>query len=70
MLFPRPLAPSLYDEIIAYLHKAGFSPRVDQGARQMQTIIGLVAGVLGYIFVAKYQQLSLTDHADKKSLTQ
>lgn len=56
VLFPRTLAPSLYDRIIAYTRKAGFSPRVDQEARQMQTIIGLVAGGLGVSIVPACMQ--------------
>ncbi len=47
VLFPRSLAPSLYDKIISYLDRAGFTPRISQEARQMQTIIGLVAGGMG-----------------------
>ena len=56
VLFPRTLAPSLYDKIIAYLHEAGFSPKVGQEARQMQTIIGLVAGGLGVSIVPECMQ--------------
>ena len=56
VLFPRTLAPSLYDKIIAYREKAGFSPKVGQEARQMQTIIGLVAGGLGVSIVPECMQ--------------
>ncbi len=56
VLFPRVLAPSLYDKIIAYTEKAGFSPYVAQEARQMQTIIGLVAGGLGVSIVPACMQ--------------
>jgi len=51
VLFPRSLAPDLYDTIIAYTRKAGFAPKIAQDARQMQTIIGLVAGGLGVSIV-------------------
>jgi DNA-binding transcriptional LysR family regulator len=56
VLFPRILAPSLYDKIIAYLANAGFSPTVSQEARQMQTIIGLVAGGMGVSVVPDCMQ--------------
>lgn len=51
VFFPRSLAPDLYDTTIAYARKAGFAPRIAQDARQMQTIIGLVAGGLGVSIV-------------------
>ncbi len=67
VLFPRPLAPSLYDEVLATTRRAGFSPRVAQEARQMQTIIGLVAGGLGVSIVpACMQRLERRDVAYKK----
>lgn len=67
VLFPRPLSPRLYDEIIGYLNRAGFSPRVGQEARQMQTIIGLVAGGLGVSIVpACMQNLRRRDVVYKK----
>jgi DNA-binding transcriptional LysR family regulator len=67
ILFPRTLAPSLYDKIIAYLENAGFSPKVGQEARQMQTIIGLVAGGLGVSIVpACMQTLRRPDVVYKK----
>jgi DNA-binding transcriptional LysR family regulator len=67
VLFPRALAPSLYDKIIAYLENAGFSPSIGQQARQMQTIIGLVAGGLGVSMVpACMQNLRRPDVVYKK----
>jgi DNA-binding transcriptional LysR family regulator len=67
VLFPRALAPGLYDKIIAYLEKAGFSPSIGQQARQMQTIIGLVAGGLGVSIVpACMQNLRRPDVVYKK----
>lgn len=56
VLFPRTLAPSLYDKIIAYVERAGWSPAIGQEARQMQTIIGLVAGGLGVSIVPACMQ--------------
>ncbi|MFM7423709.1 MAG: LysR substrate-binding domain-containing protein, partial [Elainella sp.] len=44
VLFPRPLSPQTYDQIISLCQQAGFSPNVVQEAMQMQTIVSLVAG--------------------------
>ncbi|OUL19512.1 LysR family transcriptional regulator [Nostoc sp. RF31YmG] len=47
ILFPRKLAPGLYDLVISLCQQAGFSPSVAQEAIQMQTIVSLVAGEMG-----------------------
>ena len=51
ILFPRPLAPGLYDQVISLCQQGGFSPRVVQEAVQMQTIVGLVAAEIGIALV-------------------
>lgn len=51
VLFPRALAPGLYDLAIAVCQRAGFAPRLAQEAIQMQTILGLVAAGLGVALV-------------------
>ncbi len=51
ILFPRRLAPGLYDAIISLCQSASFSPKVVQEAIQMQTIIGLVAAEMGIAIV-------------------
>lgn len=48
---PRELAPGLYDLIVSECRAAGFTPRIDQHARQMQTVIGLVASGMGIALV-------------------
>lgn len=48
---PRPLAPGLYDVVMEQCRAAGFAPRVTQQARQMQTVIGLVAAGMGFALV-------------------
>ncbi|MBI1397467.1 MAG: LysR family transcriptional regulator [Betaproteobacteria bacterium] len=61
VLFPRPLAPGLYDDIVSYCRRAGFSPRVEQEAVQMQTIISLVSAELGVALIpASMQNLRRT----------
>jgi DNA-binding transcriptional LysR family regulator len=47
ILFPRELAPGLYDPIIAMCQAAGFSPQVVQECIQMQTIVSLVSANMG-----------------------
>jgi DNA-binding transcriptional LysR family regulator len=51
ILFPRSLAPGLYDQIISLCQQADFSPKVAQEAIQMQTIISLVAAGMGVAIV-------------------
>ncbi|RMF68541.1 MAG: LysR family transcriptional regulator [Cyanobacteria bacterium J069] len=51
ILFPRPLAPGLYDQIISLCQQGGFSPTIVQEAIQMQTIISLVAAEMGVAIV-------------------
>lgn len=48
---PRDIAPGLFDLIISRCRAAGFVPRVTQQARQMQTVISLVACGMGFALV-------------------
>jgi len=48
---PRDVAPGLYDLIVSLCRANGFTPRITQHARQMQTVIGLVAGGMGLALV-------------------
>src|SRR5258708_5629170 len=58
IVFPRELAPGIYDQVIAMCQRAGFSPRIVQEA-QMQTIVSLVAAGIGVALVpATLQNLS------------
>jgi DNA-binding transcriptional LysR family regulator len=51
ILFPRPMAPGLYDDVVSFCRAAGFSPRVEQEAVQMQTIVSLVSAQLGVALI-------------------
>lgn len=51
ILFPRPLAPSLFDDIVMFCKRCGFSPRVEQEAVQMQTIVSLVSAEIGVALI-------------------
>jgi len=48
---PRELAPGLYDLILSHCRSFGFTPRITQHARQMQTVIGLVSSGMGIALV-------------------
>ncbi len=56
ILFPRFLAPGLYDLIISFCQQVGFSPKVAQEAIQMQTIVSLVAAEIGVAIVPESLQ--------------
>ncbi len=51
VLYPREVAPASYDRLLRLCNEAGFSPRVEQEAAEMQTIAGLVAAGLGVSLV-------------------
>ncbi len=51
LIFPRKVAPALYDLIMQEFAQAGLQPRLGQQAIQMQTIISLVAAGMGYALV-------------------
>lgn len=56
ILFPRSLAPGLYDPILSLCQQAGFSPIAAQEAIQMQTIVSLVAAEMGVAIVPASMQ--------------
>lgn len=47
IMFPRYLAPGLYDRIMSLFQQRNFKPNITQEAIQMQTIIGLVSAGMG-----------------------
>jgi DNA-binding transcriptional LysR family regulator len=51
ILFPRQVGISLHDQIVGACARAGFAPRVEQEAIQMQTIVSLVAAGMGVALV-------------------
>ena len=56
ILFPRFLAPGLYDLIISFCQQFDFSPKLAQEAIQMQTIVSLVAAQIGIAIVPESLQ--------------
>ncbi len=51
ILFPRRAGAGLYDLIVGYCGVAGFTPRIEQEAIQMPTIVSLVAAGMGVALV-------------------
>jgi DNA-binding transcriptional LysR family regulator len=51
IIFPRPIAPALYDAILACFGAAGITPAIGQQAIQMQTIVSLVSAGMGMALV-------------------
>ncbi len=51
IIFPRRIAPFLYDAILTCFTQAGLTPVIGQEAIQMQTIIGLVSAGMGIALV-------------------
>jgi DNA-binding transcriptional LysR family regulator len=56
VMVPRVLAPGLHDLTIAFCRSAGFVPQIDQYAKQMQTVISLVASDFGFALVPESLQ--------------
>lgn len=51
IIFPREIAPSLYDAVLAFYHRHNASLVIAQEAIQMQTIVNLVSAGLGLAWV-------------------
>ena len=51
MIFPRQIAPSLFDALVSAYHAGGDTMRIAQQAIQMQTIVNLVSGGMGVAWV-------------------
>jgi len=56
VMVPRHLSPGLHDILTSIFHSAGFSPVISQYAKQMQTVISLVAGGFGLAIVPESLQ--------------
>ncbi len=60
ILYPRSLAPVLYNELVRCCQKAGFDPNIVQEGEMTDTRLGLVAAGVGIAFViAGLQKLRL-----------
>jgi DNA-binding transcriptional LysR family regulator len=56
VIFPREIAPQLYDTILLLCREAGFSLRIAMEAHPAQSIIALVAANVGIGFIASETQ--------------
>lgn len=57
VIFPRAIAPSLYDAVLAFYHRHRATPAIAQEAIQMQTIVNLVSAGLGIALVPRSMTL-------------
>ncbi len=53
VIFPRRLAPGLYDIVMGCYAAAGLTPRIGQEVIQMQTIVSLVSAGMGVALVPR-----------------
>jgi DNA-binding transcriptional LysR family regulator len=61
LLFPREIAPTLYDTVVDACRKAGFEPIIGQVVPHMASIVNLVAAELGVSIVpASMMQVRVT----------
>jgi DNA-binding transcriptional LysR family regulator len=51
VIFPRTIAPSLFDAVLTAYRAHGATPRIAQEANQMQTIVNLVSSGMGVAWV-------------------
>lgn len=51
VIFPREIAPSLFDSLLALYRQHGLVPSIVQEANQMQTIVNLVSAGIGVAWV-------------------
>ncbi|MBV8500722.1 MAG: LysR family transcriptional regulator [Paucibacter sp.] len=51
VIFPRDIAPSLYDAVLTFYRAKGGAPHIAQEAIQMQTIVNLVSAGMGAAWV-------------------
>lgn len=51
VIFPRSMAPSLFDAIVGHYRARGVTPQIAQEANQLQTIVNLVSAGMGVAWV-------------------
>jgi DNA-binding transcriptional LysR family regulator len=51
LIFPRAIAPSLYDAVLSFYRAHGATPHISQEAIQMQTLVNLVSSGMGLAWV-------------------
>lgn len=53
VVFPREIAPSLFDALLGFYRAHGATPQIAQEANQMQTIVNLVSAGMGVAWVPR-----------------
>ena len=67
VLFPREIAPMIYDTVVDACRKAGFEPNLGQVAPHFTSIVNLVAAELGVSIVpASMTQVRVTGIAYRR----
>lgn len=61
VLYSRPSGPAVHDTIVGFCRAAGFTPRIEQEAAEVQTIVSLVAAGLGVSLLISPTPLSNPD---------
>ena len=62
VLFPRAIAPQLYDQVVGLCRRAGFAPNVVQESLEVYTTVGLVGAGVGVTIVPEtVQRMSWKD---------
>lgn len=56
VLFPRAIAPRLYEQVVRLCREAGFTPNVVQESREVYTTVGLVGAGVGVTIVPETMQ--------------
>ncbi len=56
VLFPRAIAPQLYEQVMRLCREAGFTPNVVQESREVYTTVGLVGAGVGVTIVPEAVQ--------------
>lgn len=69
VIFPRAVAPSLHDAILAAFRAAGVLPTIGQEAIQMQTIVSLVSGGMGLALVPQSVSNLMRPGVEYRALT-
>ncbi|MEV5960267.1 LysR family transcriptional regulator [Kribbella sp. NPDC051952] len=69
VLYSRPSGPAVHDTIVGFCRAAGFSPRIEQEAADVQTIVSLVAAGLGVSLLITPAPLSNPDFVVYRELS-
>lgn len=69
IIFPRAIAPALYDAVLGVFREAGITPEIGQQAIQMQTIVSLVSAHMGMALVPQSVSNLMRPGVEYRALT-